>query len=175
MSRWPSTAAAGSACSSARRCTSWWTSAAGSAAASTQFFAVPPFRAVDTRTGVGLSGAFSAGANRAVTLAGSGGLPSAATLRAVMAEATAVAPGGVGYLTVHPCLPAVPSLSMVRYATGANSANPVATPDDSTGRWCIAASAATHVLVDVSSYSPDGRGVRRARVLGRRRGTSGRR
>ena len=122
------------------------------AAASTQFFAVPPFRAVDTRTGVGLSGAFSAGANRAVTLAGSGGLPSAATLRAVMAEATAVAPGGVGYLTVHPCLPAVPSLSMVRYATGANAANPVAAPDDPTGRWCIAASAATHVLVDVSGY-----------------------
>ncbi|HTH05508.1 MAG TPA: SpoIID/LytB domain-containing protein, partial [Ilumatobacteraceae bacterium] len=120
--------------------------------ASTEFFALDPFRAIDTRNGTGLSGAFTAGSNRAITLAGSGGLPSASTLRAVMAEVTAVAPSSTGYLTVHPCLPAVPGLSMVRYTPGANFANPVASPDDASGRWCIAASATTHVLVDVSGY-----------------------
>ena len=122
------------------------------AAATTEFFAVDPFRAVDTRDGTGLSGAFTAGSNRAVTLAGTGGLPAASTVKAVMAEVTAVAPSATGYLTVHPCLPAVPGLSMVRYTPGANFANPVASPDDASGRWCIAASAATHVLVDVSGY-----------------------
>ena len=120
--------------------------------ASTQFYAVPPFRAVDTRDGTGLSGMFTTGSNRAITLAGSGGLPSAATLRAVLAEVTAVKPTAVGYLTVHPCLGTVPNLSMVRYETGNNAANPVASPDDGSGRWCIYASRPAHVLVDVSGY-----------------------
>ena len=120
--------------------------------ASTQFYAVPPFRAVDTRDGTGLSGMFTTGSNRAITLAGSGGLPSAATLRAVLAEVTAVKPTAVGYLTVHPCLGTVPNLSMVRYETSNNAANPVASPDDGSGRWCIYASRPAHVLVDVSGY-----------------------
>ncbi len=122
------------------------------AGASTEFVAVPPTRAVDTRNGTGLSGSFAAGQNRAITLAGVGGLPAASTLRAVMAEVTAVTPGGVGYLTVHPCLASVPNLSMVRYASGANAANPVASPDDGQGRWCIMSSANAHVLVDVVGY-----------------------
>ena len=120
--------------------------------ATTRFYAVPPFRAVDTRIGTGLSGAFAAGADRAVTLAGSGGLPASGTLRAVMAEVTAVDPSGAGYITIHPCLSPVPGVSMVRYVSGANAANVVASPDDASGRWCITASAAAHVLVDVSGY-----------------------
>ena len=120
--------------------------------ASTQFYAVPPFRAVDTRDGTGLSGMFATGANRSITLAGTGGLPSATTLKAVLAEVTAVKPTAAGYLTVHPCLGTVPNLSMVRYETGNNAANPVASPDDGSGRWCIYASRPAHVLVDVSGY-----------------------
>lgn len=127
---------------------SGWFGAGGT----TSFYAVTPFRAVDTRNGTGLSGAFTAGANRAVTLAGSGGLPPASTLRAVMAEVTAVTPSASGYLTVHSCKSPVPGVSMVRYAPGANAANPVANPDDASGRWCIYASAATQVLVDVTGY-----------------------
>lgn len=121
-------------------------------AATTRFYAVPPFRAVDTRIGTGLSGAFAAGADRAVTLAGSGGLPASGTLRAVMAEVTAVDPVAAGYITIHPCLSPVPGVSMVRYVSGANAANVVASPDDASGRWCITTSAVAHVLVDVSGY-----------------------
>ena len=87
-----------------------------------------------------------------MTLAGANGLPAAATLRAVLAETTAVGPTGSGFLTVHPCVVPVPGLSMVRYASGANAATTVAGADDSTGRWCITASSKVHVLVDVSGY-----------------------
>ncbi len=122
------------------------------AAATSEFFAVSPFRAVDTRNGIGLSGQFAANVGRAFVLAGQQGLPAAATLRAVMAEVTAVYPTSSGYLTVHPCLPAVPDLSMVRYAPYANAATTVVGPDDGSGRWCIASNRTVHVLVDVSGY-----------------------
>lgn len=122
------------------------------AAATTQYFAVQPVRVVDTRNGTGLVGGFAAGANRAVVLAGVAGLPTAATLKSVMAQVTAVGPASAGYLTVHPCLATVPSVSMVRFTTGANAATSVAGIDDASGRWCIAASTATHVLVDVNGW-----------------------
>jgi hypothetical protein len=122
------------------------------AAATTQYFAMHPVRAVDTRNGTGLVGGFAAGANRAITLAGANGLPAAATVKAVMAQVTAVAPASAGYLTVHPCQATVPNVSMVRFAVGANAATSVAGIDDASGRWCIAASTSTHVLVDLNGW-----------------------
>jgi len=122
------------------------------AAATTQFYALTPFRAVDTRDGTGLSGKFTANVNRAFVLAGTQSLPVAATLRAVVAEVTAVSPTTMGYLTVHPCQSPVPNLSMVRYANSANAATTVIGPDDAAGRWCITASSTVDVLVDVSGY-----------------------
>jgi hypothetical protein len=122
------------------------------AAATTQYFAMNPRRAVDTRNGTGLVGGFAAGANRAITLAGANGLPAAATVKAVMAQVTAVAPASVGYLTVHPCQATVPNVSMVRFAGGAHAATSVAGIDDASGRWCIAASTSTHVLVDLNGW-----------------------
>jgi SpoIID/LytB domain protein len=120
--------------------------------ATTEFFAVQPFRAVDTRSGVGLTGPLVAGRGRAVTLAGVNVLPGAAALRAVVAGVTAVSPTSTGFVTVHPCLAVAPSLSMVRYSPNNNSATSVASPDDASGRWCLLASSSVHVLVDVSGY-----------------------
>ena len=126
------------------------------AAATTRYFAISPYRAVDTRNSIGLSGAFAAGANRAVALAPSPspivGLPSAASVRAVFAVVAAVQPSATGFLTVHPCQSPVPSVSMVRYVSPDNAANGVAAIDDASGRWCIFASASTHVVVDVNGY-----------------------
>jgi hypothetical protein len=126
------------------------------ATATTRYFAVSPYRAVDTRKSVGLSGAFAAGANRAVTLAPSpspvDGLPSAATVRAVFAVVAAVQPVASGYLTVHPCQSPVPAVSMVRYVSPNNTANGVTAVDDASGRWCIFSSASTHVVIDVNGY-----------------------
>jgi hypothetical protein len=122
------------------------------ASASTEFFAITPVRAVDTRDGTGLAGGFPANGNRAVTLAGTNGLPAASTLRGVMAEVIAVGAGSTGYLVVHPCMSPVPAVSMVRYVSGASAATNVAGAADATGRWCISASTAVHVVVDVSGY-----------------------
>ncbi len=121
-------------------------------AATTDYYAITPVRAVDTRYGTGLSGAFTPNANRAVTLAGTNGLPAASTLRAVMAEVIGVGATSAGYLVVHPCMATVPPLSMVRYVTGVNAATAVAGPDDAAGRWCISASTTVHVVVDISGY-----------------------
>ena len=120
--------------------------------ATSEFYAVAPYRAVDTRSGIGLNGKFAAGATRAVALAGANGLPGSVELRAVVAGVTVVSPSSTGFVTVHPCMTPVPALSMVRYFTGANSATTVASLDDASGRWCLTASAAVHVLVDVSGY-----------------------
>jgi hypothetical protein len=121
------------------------------AGADAQFYAIAPVRVADTRIGQGFGSIFTAGANRPITLAGSNGLPGAGTLRAVVAEVTAVGATRTGWLTVHTCA-AVPPVSMVRYVAGANAATSVAVGDDASGRWCIAASTAVHVLIDVSGY-----------------------
>jgi len=120
--------------------------------ATTEYYAITPVRAVDTRSNVGLTGGFTAKVDRAVQLAGTNGLPPAARLRAVVAQVIAVGAAAPGYLTVHPCLAVAPSVSMVRYAVGSNSATSVAAPDDARGRWCVTASSSVHLVVDLSGY-----------------------
>jgi hypothetical protein len=122
------------------------------AAATTQYVAMTPTRVVDTRRNLGLAGGFTAGANRALTLAGRAGLPAAATLKAVVGQVTTVDAASTGWLTVHPCQSPVPSVSMVRYVAGNAAATSVVGADDASGRWCIAASAAVHVLIDVNGW-----------------------
>ncbi len=122
------------------------------AAATTEYHAITPARVVDTRKNLGLTGGFSAGSNRMVALGGKGGLPAAATIKAVMAQVTAVGSTSAGWLTVHACQSPVPNVSMVRYVGGNPSATGVVGSDDTRGRWCIAASTAVHVLVDVSGW-----------------------
>lgn len=121
-------------------------------AATTSYFVVPPARVVDTTRNIGLVGGFAAGQNRAVAMAGRGGLPAAATLRAVVATVTATGSAGTGYLTVYPCQSPVPGVSMVRYVAATVAATSVAGIDDGAGRWCIASNAAVHVVVDVTGY-----------------------
>ena len=120
--------------------------------AGTEFHAMTPVRALDTRINVGMSGAFTAGSNRSLVLAGSNGLPAAPALRAVLAQVTAVSASSAGYLTVHPCAAVVPQVSMVQTSAAANTASVVIGADDNLGRWCIVASNPMHVLVDVSGY-----------------------
>ena len=120
--------------------------------ATTEYFAITPVRAVDTRSNVGITGGLAAKVDRPVTLAGTNGLPSAARVRAVVAQVIAVGAAAPGYLTVHPCLAKVPSVSMVRYVVGSNAATSVSVPDDASGRWCVTASSAVHLVVDLSGY-----------------------
>lgn len=127
---------------------SGWFGATGTS----RFVAVTPYRAVDTRSNVGLTGRFSAGQNRAVTLAPSGSVPGASLVTALVGNVTVVAPSAAGYVTVHPCQSPVPSVSMLRYPASTNVAVLVVGPDDTAGRWCLFSSAATHMLVDVAGY-----------------------
>lgn len=120
--------------------------------ATTSYTALVPTRVVDSTTGVGLNGRSTAGANRAVVVAGKAGLPAPDTLKGVTAMVGAVTPAVSGYLTVHPCLPAVPDLSMVRYRAPSAAATSVVAPVDSAGQWCIASNKATDLTVDVTGY-----------------------
>lgn len=120
--------------------------------ATTEFHALTPVRALDTRNGIGLSGAFSPMIDRSFALAGANGLPAAAAVRAIVAEVTAVGPTAAGYLTVHPCQSVVPQVSMVQIWGSVNAASTVIGADDDLGRWCILTSAPMHILVDVSGY-----------------------
>jgi hypothetical protein len=120
--------------------------------ATTEYFAITPVRAVDTRSNIGLTGGFAAKVDRPIVLAGTNGLPPTSRLRAVVAQVIAVGAAAPGFLTVHPCLATVPSVSMVRYVVGSNAATSVAVPDDAKGRWCVTASSAVHLVVDLSGY-----------------------
>lgn len=118
--------------------------------ASSLYRAMNPQRIVNTRTGLGIAARLTAGANPTVTIGGVAGVPSSAS--AVIAEVIAVAPSATGWLTVHPCLATVPSLSMNRYVTGTSAATAVSGVLSATDTWCVYTSAATDVIVDVSGY-----------------------
>lgn len=120
--------------------------------ATTSYVALRPARVVDSKTGVGLSGPSAAGANRSLVIAGQGGLPAADAMKGVSAIVGALTPAANGYLTVHPCLPAVPDLSMVRYRSPSAAATTVVAPADAGGQWCIASNKATDLTVDVTGY-----------------------
>jgi hypothetical protein len=69
-----------------------------------------------------------------------------------MAQVTGVGAAAAGYVTVHPCMFPVPSVSMVRYIPGSAAATSVAGLLDGAGRWCVSTSSAVHVLVDINGY-----------------------
>ena len=122
------------------------------AAATTRYFAVNPIRFVNTAAGVGLVGGFAAGATRPVTVTGIRGVPVAPTVKAVMAQVSAWGAPSNGYLTVHPCTKPVPGVSMVRMGLNAAATTSVAGMDNTGGRWCITASTASQVAVDVVGW-----------------------
>jgi len=119
--------------------------------ATTLFHAVTPYRLLDTRVNNGLAGAFSAGQNRAIRVTGAGGVP-ASGVAAIAAEVTSVGATSAGYITVHPCLTPIPTISMVRNLANTIAATTVTGIVDSAGRWCLQTSVAMHALIDVSGW-----------------------
>jgi hypothetical protein len=119
--------------------------------ATSQFHALMPSQLLDTRNNTGLTGAFKANQNRAITVVGTGGVP-ATGVTAVAAEVTSVDAKLVGYITVHPCLTPVPNVSMVRNLPGTTSATTVTGIVDGAGRWCLLTSVAMDALIDVSGW-----------------------
>ena len=119
--------------------------------ATSSFHALIPYRVVDTRDNVGLSGSFASGQNRAVTVVGVGGVP-ATGVQAIAAEVTEADATAVGFITVHPCLTPVPAISMVRNVANAVSATTVTSIVDGSGRWCLQAGVPMQMVIDVSGW-----------------------
>jgi hypothetical protein len=118
-----------------------------------RYTVVQPTRVGDSRIGLGFAGRQPAGGTSQVTLRGAT-VPSGAT--AVIAQVVAVRPAATGFLTVHPCLPSVPAVSMNRYAAGTNVAAAVNGRLSASGAWCFRTSAATDIVIDVTGYfSPE--------------------
>jgi hypothetical protein len=127
---------------------SGWYGATGT----TDLHAVSPFRLADTRAGRGWTGPFARNTPRTITVAGAGGVPAAAAVRAVAGQITAVDATGAGYLTVHPCLPKAPDLSMLRYPVARNVAVLVTGATDASGRWCLVTNASAQLVIDVTGW-----------------------
>jgi SpoIID/LytB domain protein len=118
--------------------------------ATARFVALPPARLADSRRGLNIPTRLAAGQNIAVNAEGLGGVPSEAL--GVVAQVVAVRPAAAGFLTVHPCLSVVPSVSMVRFATLTSVAVTVSGITTADGRWCLSTNTSTDVVIDVAGY-----------------------
>ncbi|NNE11572.1 MAG: hypothetical protein HKN41_04920 [Ilumatobacter sp.] len=123
----------------------------------------PSTRMLDTRQGsshVTADGQFqhtgkiTPGSPLEVTIAGRNGVPGSAG--AAYLNVTATEPDGAGHLTVYPCGP-LPFASTVNYNRAGQTVADLALTDlSSRGTVCIAASTATHVVIDSSGEAPQG-------------------
>ena len=145
-----------------------WTGAGGSTAAfifdasgyfvpgstGSTFVPITPARVLDTRTGNGLSGTFTANSVRTFQVAGRGGVPAGAV--AVTGNLTAAAPTRAGYLSLGPTMSANPSFSNLNVPAGDNRAASVTVRLDGSGRlglvWKGASGSRTDALFDVTGY-----------------------
>jgi SpoIID/LytB domain protein len=119
--------------------------------ATTTYHAVPASRVADTRVGMPWIGALSRNSQRRLDVTGVAGVP-ASGVRAIAAQVTAVEGTQAGYVTVHPCLPRTPDVSMLRYQIRRNTAAPVRAAVSTTGDWCFVTNGSAHVVVDVSGW-----------------------
>jgi hypothetical protein len=130
-----------------------------------------PDRLVDTRDGVGFaSRKLNAGEVLAVAVRSRSGGSDASS---AIANITAVAPDGVGFLTAYPCDQAVPGTSNVNFDRGRDVPNAVVTALAANGSFCVTTSVATHVLVDLMGVlrgGSDAVALRPQRILDTRSG-----
>lgn len=90
-------------------------------------------------------------------VAGVAGVP-AEFVSAVVLNVTSTQSTAGGYIRVYPCGP-TPPVSSVNFVKGVSVANGVIAPLSIDGRLCVAASAPTHVVIDISGYFITGSGV----------------
>ena len=92
------------------------------------YFALPPARVLDTRSGTGLSGHFTSQVDRTFMVATMGGVPSNAV--AVTGNVTVVGQTGAGYVTVAPSLTSgvQPPTSTINFPLGDTRANGITVP-----------------------------------------------
>jgi hypothetical protein len=120
------------------------------------YTATAPARRLDTRKGIGLSGAFHANAARHLALAGSGSIPGAAV--AISGNLTAVNQTAAGYASITTANPGAnaPAVSNLNFPRRDVRANGVTVPLDAGGGiWLVyrgSDGATTDLVLDVTGY-----------------------
>lgn len=118
------------------------------------YFSLPPCRAVDTRGPAGPTGgpSLAANATRTFQLAGACGVPASA--KAIALNATAVAPGSSGFVTVYPGGGSAPSTSTLNLSAGKTRANNaiVAVGPNASLAVFLSGGADLHLILDVVGY-----------------------
>lgn len=119
-------------------------------AVGSRFTAVTPVRLLDTRSENAGSTRLAANATVRVAVGGRGVVPNDAV--AAVVNIVAVRPSGPGFLTVFPCSPTVPDVSVLNFDAGQTVANSTIATLDAAGDVCISAAAAADVIVDVTGW-----------------------
>ena len=112
------------------------------------FQPVTPFRFADSRRNQGV-GVLPAGKQIRVKIAGTRGIPAAAT--AVSASFTITEPSGAGFLTAYNCLGGVPAVSTLNYERGQTVSNQAIVPLDR-GDVCLFSLAKSDIVIDVNGF-----------------------
>jgi hypothetical protein len=144
------------------------------------FSSMAPARLLETRSGLGTVddqfnavGLAATGSTVELTVAGRAGVPANASTVALNVTATEAQLNG--YITVFPCGQPQPNASNLNYQAGGTAANAVVAKVGDGGKVCLFASAATHLIVDISGYFAAGQGLTAmtpARLLETRAGLS---
>jgi hypothetical protein len=116
-----------------------------------------PARLLDTRPGLTTIDGQYAGAGirptgsvQVLQVAGRAGIPSG--VASVVLNVTVDAPQLSGFITVYPCGAALPTASNLNYVAGQTVPNAVISKLSAAGTVCLFASAATHLIVDITGY-----------------------
>ena len=120
----------------------------------TQWSPITPQRLLDTRTGVGLSGAFRDEVVRTFQLAGRGGIPADAL--AVTANLTVTGATDSGYVSIGPSMTSTPSTSTINFKAGETAANGltlrIGSGDNVSAVLASTTGASAHLILDVTGY-----------------------
>lgn len=118
------------------------------------YYPITPVRVLDTRSGKGLSGPFTAGAPRTWQVGGTSGIPANAV--AVTGNVTVTGQTAAGYVAVTPTPVNPPPSSTINFPTGDNRANNLIVALSSTGSLSAVYRAGggqkTQLIFDVTGY-----------------------
>ena len=118
---------------------------------------LPPVRALDSRVGTGLTGAFEPDKPRQLNITGLPEIPADAT--AVTGNLTVVGQTKAGFLSITKTSIANPTTSTLNFPLGDTRANGISVPlNGAGGLWIVykaPAGASTHVILDVTGYYRD--------------------
>lgn len=126
-----------------------WYNDASLATPAGAYSALPPTRILDTRDGP--LGPLPGGSAMEVRITGRAGMPPIG-VRAVILNATVVAPAGPGFLTIFPSSADVPVVSDVNYANDETRSNLTVVQVGADGKVGVYVSTTTDVVLDVAGW-----------------------